>query len=252
MIVAPNSPSPRANATAAPATESSRSKREGDAPEGLCRPGAKRARGVQHRSVDGFEGRDCRADVERARDERDREDDGDLRESDRDPQRVELLAEEPEAAERDEQAEPRDGRRQHERQLDDRDDQCPTGEATGGEEIRRRRPDPQDQHHRDRIRLQCHAKRIAGNITPEPVDRLRKPDLPEDRNDRQSQEDHRDRDREEEQRAEALPTGRPEPAHWRPKPACLSSERARTFVRILRIQARAAVLFRLELTTAIS
>ena len=42
----------------------------------------------------------------------------------------------------------------------------------------------------------------------QPVDRLRNPDLPEDRDDRQGQEDYGDRDREQEQRAEALPAGR--------------------------------------------
>ena len=41
------------------------------------------------------------------------------------PERVERPAEQPDAAERDEQADTGDGRRQHERQLDERDEHVP-------------------------------------------------------------------------------------------------------------------------------
>src|SRR5581483_5341000 len=97
MIVAPNSPIPRANASAA------------------------RAGRVEHRVVERLERGDRLAQVEGARDVGDGEHDGRLREADRDPERLEGAAEEPEASERGEERDPRDGRREDQRKLDERD-----------------------------------------------------------------------------------------------------------------------------------
>ena len=121
MIVAPNSPIPRANESAQPAP--SPPPASGSATRKKVRAGAgtERAGGRGQVRVDGLERRDRSAKVERARDEDDGEHDGDLGERDREPERRELVAEQPEAAERREQPDPGDGGRQHERQLDQRD-----------------------------------------------------------------------------------------------------------------------------------
>ena len=55
MIVAPNSPSPRANASAAPAPRPAARERQHDAEEDAARPGAERARGGGQRRVDRLE-----------------------------------------------------------------------------------------------------------------------------------------------------------------------------------------------------
>ena len=68
-----------------------------------------------------------------------------LRERERDPERVEARAEQPEAAERGEQPDAGDGRRQDERQLDERDGERVAREAAGREQVGGRRSEEEDQ-----------------------------------------------------------------------------------------------------------
>ena len=95
MIVAPNSPSPRARASAEAAPRPACGERDRDAGEDAPRARAERPRGGDQVLVDRLERGDRAAEVERALDERDREHDRGLREPDLDPERVELFAEEP-------------------------------------------------------------------------------------------------------------------------------------------------------------
>ena len=60
----------------------------GHSGEHAGRPGAERARRVEQVAVDGLEGGDPAADVERRLNERDGKDDGRLREGNSDPERV--------------------------------------------------------------------------------------------------------------------------------------------------------------------
>ena len=111
MIVAPNSPIPRAKASAAPAPSPPAASGRAIAEEDSAGPGAERSGGSRERRVDSFEGGDGRTDVERACDERDRQDDRDLREGDIDTEGLEGAPEQPEPSERDEQADACDGGR---------------------------------------------------------------------------------------------------------------------------------------------
>ena len=75
MIVAPNSPSPRARQIASPAASPPRASGSVTRKNVRERARAERARGRDQVRVDRLERRDRLADVERAGDERDREDD---------------------------------------------------------------------------------------------------------------------------------------------------------------------------------
>ena len=73
MIVAPNSPSPRANESATPGDQPAAREREHDAEERPHRPCAERPRGGDQVRIDRLERGDRLADVERARDVGDRD-----------------------------------------------------------------------------------------------------------------------------------------------------------------------------------
>ena len=77
------------------------------------------------RRIDDLERGDRRPEVEGARDEGHCENDSDLRERYVDPERVECPTEETDAAEGDEEADPGDRRRQHERKLHEGDERVP-------------------------------------------------------------------------------------------------------------------------------
>ena len=110
MIVAPNSPIPLAKASAAPAPSPPAA--SGTAIRKNTRPGpAPRFWRQQERWVHSFEGGDCRTDVERACDERDRQDDRDLGEGDIDTEGLEGAPEQPEPSERDQKGDACDGGR---------------------------------------------------------------------------------------------------------------------------------------------
>ena len=119
MIVAPNSPIPRANASAQPAAEAAGRERQGDAEEGRGRARAERAGSAGQRRVDGLERGDRSAQVERARDEAYRHDDGDLGERDLEPEDTRARRRGARSSRtRRSRPMPGDRGRQHERQLD--------------------------------------------------------------------------------------------------------------------------------------
>ena len=90
-------------AGAEPGAEAARRERQRDPPERPCRPGTEVRDADTEVLVDGFEGGDRGANVERARDVRHREHDRNLRERNIHTQRVDRPAEEPEPSERSEQ-----------------------------------------------------------------------------------------------------------------------------------------------------
>ena len=114
-IVAPNSPSPRANETVAAAPEAAGGERHRDPEHPASRPRPEGPRDVEKGRVDRLEGGDRSSEVERARHEQDRHHDGHLRERKVDAQSAEGVAEQPEAPKRHQQAQPRHRRGHHER-----------------------------------------------------------------------------------------------------------------------------------------
>ena len=172
MIVAPNSPSPRASESASPAASPPRASGQHDAEERAHRPGAERSRRGDEVVVDRLERGDRLPHVQRARDERDREHDRRLVERDVDAERAERPAEHADAPERDEQPDPRDRRRQHERQLDERDRERATEEAAARQQVGGRRSDKHDRDLRDGARLQADDERVGDDGVRELVDQL--------------------------------------------------------------------------------
>ena len=137
------------------------------------------------------EGRYRLTDVERACDVRNRDRDRGLRERECDPARLQRRAEQTGAAERRQQADARDGRWKHERELDERDAERATGKASAGEQIRGRRAEHQDERLRDQGRLEADNQRIGDNRVGELLDQSRRRDVHEDGEDRQRQERER-------------------------------------------------------------
>ena len=129
MIVAPNSPTPRAKASTQPASSPPAASGSPIRQNVRAGPGAQRARGVGERRVDRLEGADRLADVERRGHEGDREDDRRLGEGQLDARVAQLGAEQPAGPDRGQQPDAGDGRGQHERQLDQRDDERAAREA---------------------------------------------------------------------------------------------------------------------------
>ncbi len=202
MIVAPNSPIPRAKASAAPAPRppaaSGRATRKNTRP--CPAPSVRAAAG----SVGSMPSRAAhrRSDVERACDECDRENDRDLGERDVDPECVERTAEQAEPSERRKQADPGNGRRQHERKLDQRDDEiagprCPCRHPVGG-----RCAEQENQGHRHGIRLGGDNQRVLCGIRAESGDKVGRRHAQEDSRDRQQQKEQGDARRKDERRPE--------------------------------------------------
>ena len=135
-------------------------------------PGAERARRVEQRLVERLERRDRTADVERARDVRDGEDDRRLREAHRDAERLERAAEQPEAPEGGEQREPGHRRRQDERQLDQRDRERATAEPPVAMKYAVGVPTSEDERLRDRVRLERDDERVDRDARSELRDEL--------------------------------------------------------------------------------
>ena len=117
MSVAPNSPSARPMARAAPAARpgiatgiiTRKKPRASEAPE--------RARSVEQRGVHGRERGDRLADVERRGHERERHHHAGRGQRELDPRRVERAAENPRGPDRGQQPDPGHGGRQHQREL---------------------------------------------------------------------------------------------------------------------------------------
>ena len=120
-------------------------------------------------------------------------------------ERVQARAEQAVAAERREQADARDGRRQHERQLDEGDGERVAGEAPRREQVGGRRAEEQDQRLRDAARLERDDEGVLDDGVRELVEQLPGRRVGEDPDDRQREEGERDGgDRDEE--AEADPS----------------------------------------------
>src|SRR4029450_5966085 len=117
--------------------------------------------------------------------------DGGLREADLDPERVQLVAEEPEAAKRGEQRNPRDRRREDERELDQSQHGASSREAPARKEIGGRRAEDEHGYGGDQARLQADDKRVARHLVVELREELPDRNPEEDRHDRQKQEDER-------------------------------------------------------------
>src|SRR5262249_23287743 len=103
------------------------------------------------------------------------------------------------------QADARDGWRQHERQLDERAREGAASKAPPADQVRRRRPDQQDQRHRDHVRLQRDDERVGDHGVTELPDQLAGRDPQEDRQQREQQEQRRDTRGQEEPEAEQPP-----------------------------------------------
>ena len=185
--------------------ETARGQRQGDPAKRASRAGAEGSGGGHQILVYRLERRDRLADVEGARDVDDSEDDGRLRESDADAERLEGAAEQAEAAEGGEQADPGHGRRQNERKLDERDHEPPPPEATGRDEVRGRGADEEDDRLRDEIRLEGDDQRVDGGVAAELREELARRDPREDRDDREQEEREDDRQGENEDSAEEAP-----------------------------------------------
>ena len=103
--------------------------------------------------VEHLERRDRLANVERAGNEADRQHDGGRGEDDVDLERVEDVGEQADAArERRQEADAGDGRRQHQRELHERDHERPAAEAPRSDEVRGGRAEEQDDGERDHVR----------------------------------------------------------------------------------------------------
>ena len=204
MIVAPNSPIPRAKARAAPAPRPLAA--SGSAMRKNTRPGpAPRVRAAEGSvGLDRLEGGDRGADVERAGDEGHRQNDGDLGERDVEPERVDGAAEQAEAPEGGQEPDACDGRWEHEWQLDQRDDEIARSRPAGRDPVGRRSSERDDQQHRDGVRLERHDECIFRGIGRQRRNEVLRRNTQEDRRDREQQEQQGDARREQERSRKIL------------------------------------------------
>ena len=170
-------------------------------------------------------------------------------ERDVDSKRVDGPAEQPCAAEGDEEADARHGRREHERQLDERDEHVPRAASAVRDPVRGRGAEPEDERHRDRVRLRRDPDRVERRAAAECGQQVARWNAQEDGDDRQEQKEQHDAGRRDERRAKepvygaAFGIGR--------KPAFRSARCPRGPSSLL-IHALAAGLFADLETTAIS
>ena len=185
--------------------EAAERERQRDAEEDAGRRCAECARCVDQVLVERLEGGDSLPDIERARDEGHGHHDCHLRERDLEPEPADGRAQETDAAEGGEQADACDRRWQYERQLDEGQGKAPAPEAPPADQVGGRRPEQQDQCHRDRVRLQRDDQRVPHHRIAELADQLPGRDAEEDREQRQQQEQRRDPRGDEETEAEQPP-----------------------------------------------
>ena len=156
--------------------------RQRDAEERPDRAGAERARRGDEVGVDGLERGDRLADVERAP----------RRASRRSTTAIQVNASQPPMSSPSSPKRPKatsrpmpgDRRRQHDRQLDERDEDRAALEAARREHVGGRRPEEQDEDLRDERRLQAHDQRVVHDRVRELVDQVAGRDVREDRDDR--------------------------------------------------------------------
>ena len=172
--------------------EPAEGERQSDPAERTSRARAQRPRRIDEGLIDGFERRDCLANVERAGDEGDSENDRRLRERQLDAEDLQRRTEQPRTAERCEQPDSRDGWGQDERQLDQRDDECSASELSCRDEIGGWGAEEQDDRLGDQSRLDADDERVQDDLVAELVDESRERYSREDRDQRQEQERPRD------------------------------------------------------------
>ena len=119
----------------------------------------------------------------------------DLGERDLNAQRVELVAEETGATERREERDACHRRRQHERQLDQREHCAPAGEAATREQVRSRSSDEQDGSVGDRTRLDADDEGITSDVVAQGAEEITGRHTQKDRRNRQEQEGECNRSR---------------------------------------------------------
>ena len=221
--------------------------------------------------VEGLERRDGLPHVERAGHEDDRQHDRGLGEREVDAERRDLLAEEAEAAERGQQADARDRGREHQRQLDERDDDAAAGEAPPSHEVGGGGAHQQRDPEGDGVRLGRDDQGVLHDRIVEVAERLARGALGEERDDRDRQERQGRHQRQQQDEGE-----RAQPAHAQAGPPArgLGSGHERAFgfgfggfgkrkpasamslrptLPVARAtKARAAALLPLDVTTAIS
>jgi hypothetical protein len=122
---------------------------------------------------------------------------------------LDRAADDPRRPDGGEQRDPRDGRREHERQLDQRDDERAAAEAAGGQQVRGRRPDHHDDRERRDAGPQAQPQGVERAGLTERVDQLAGRAVEEDRQHRQHQERQRERQW---QREPPHPGGGPNPS----------------------------------------
>ena len=135
-----------------------------DAEERARGTGAERARRPDELPVHGGEPRGRLPDVEGHGDERLRHHHGDPGEGDVDVERVELVAEQAQPAERGEERDAGHDRGDHQRQLEEGRQDVPPREPLRGDQVGHRRPDDDDEGERDEARLQAHPQRVEGDL----------------------------------------------------------------------------------------
>ncbi len=190
MIVAPNSPSDRAQVMTRPAARAARAMRDRDPPEQVELARAVDAGGVLELARHAAEARPRGADEERRRDEDLGEDDGEGRERDRDPEhRPQRLAEQPASPEHEEQAEAGDRGRQHDRQVDDGLEQAGAPEPPARQHDRQRQPEADRDDEADRGRDQAELEGVEDGRARERVRQRALGDRPDDEDgDREAEE----------------------------------------------------------------
>ena len=189
MIVAPNSPSPRANDESCTGAEAAGRERQRHATR-TSGPGPRRACATRRRATD-------RPPRRRRSQSAEKNGPATKTMASTTASRVNGMsapiperrpAQEADATERCEEPDPGDGRREDERQLDQRDDEHPAAEPPRREKVRGRRSDEQDRRLGDQRRRQCDPQRIACDLRPERVHEVRRGYAEEDRHNREHEE----------------------------------------------------------------
>src|SRR5581483_3528038 len=144
-----------------------------------------------------------------------------------------------------EQPEAGDRGRQHERELDERDEQGAAAEPRRREQIRRRRAEQEDQDLRCDRRLRRDDERVGDGAIRELPDERRGGDLREDRDRGQHEERQREKRRREDDDGDERAAH-----HFLGRKPAASSLRCPALLSSLRTKVRAAARCLLDLTTA--
>ena len=162
--------------------------RDGHAQHPAHGPGSQGPGDIEKHRVDGFERRDCPAQVEGTGDEKNGEDDRGPGEGQVDPERAHGGSEQPETAESDQQRQAGHGRRHHERHLDERDQRAAAGEAPARDHVRKWGAERDHEREGDGIGLNRHEDRVSRDLRAESIDEPADRLVRDEADDRQRQE----------------------------------------------------------------